>query len=117
MTVFEIKKALNAKLVIGETMLGNEVKTACGTDMLSDVLAYVKNQAVLLTGLCNFQVMRTAEMMDMACVIFVSGKKSSNEMVEHGRQKGIAILETHLSLFTACGILYEKGIRGGDSNK
>lgn len=59
----------------GEVLLGSHVYSACGSDMMSDVLAYVKDQAVLLTGLVNSQVIRTAEMMDMRCIVFVRSKK------------------------------------------
>jgi predicted transcriptional regulator len=115
MTVEGIKEALNARLVVGENILCSEVTTACGADMMSEVLSYVKNQAVLLTGLCNSQVIRTAEMMDITCVIFVRGKKPTAEMISLAAKKEIALLETEYTMFSACGILYEKGIRGGDS--
>ena len=65
MKISEIKRILDAELICGEEFLENEVFTACGSDMMSDVLAYVKEQAVLLSGLVNPQVVRTAEMMDM----------------------------------------------------
>ena len=73
MNVRDIISILDAE-VIAEGDLDIEVKTACGSDMMSDVLAFVKDQSVLLTGLMNPQVIRTAEMMDMHCVIFVRGK-------------------------------------------
>ena len=60
--------------ILAEGDLQEEVKTACGSDMMSDVLAFVKDQSVLLTGLVNPQVVRTAEMMDMHCIIFVRGR-------------------------------------------
>ena len=74
MKVSEIMKALDAELIYGEDFLDRDVFSACGSDMMSDVLAYVKEQAVLLTGLVNPQVVRTAEMMDMRCIVFVRGK-------------------------------------------
>ena len=81
--------------------------------MMSDVLAYVKDQAVLLTGLNNPQVVRTAEMMDMKCIIFVRGKLPDENMLALARGKSISILTTDHYMFTACGILYENGLRGG----
>lgn len=75
MTVREIAKILNAEVLCCEDRLDMDVHSACGSDMMSDVLAYVKDQAVLLTGLMNPQVVRTAEMMDMTCIVFVRGKK------------------------------------------
>ena len=66
--------------VLNEGDMEEEVKTACGSDMMSDVLAFVKDQSVLLTGLMNPQVVRTAEMMDMHCIVFVRGKKPDQPM-------------------------------------
>ena len=80
--------------------------------MMSDVLAYVKDQAVLLTGLVNPQVIRTAEMMDMRCVVFVRSKNPSEEMVELARDSGIVVMRTGLRMFEACGILYSAGLGG-----
>jgi len=113
MTVQKIKELLDARVAFGEDYLDREVETACGSDMMSDVLAYVKNQAVLLTGLCNSQVIRTAEMMDMVCLVFVRNKKPTKEMIDLAKEKAIVLLETDHRMFTACGILYENGLRGG----
>ena len=82
--------------------------------MMSDVFAYVKDQSVLQTGLLNPQVVRTAEMMDMLCIVFVRGKRPESEVVELARQKGIVLLSTEERLFTACGILYTNGLGGGE---
>ena len=71
MTIKDVCDLLNAEVVCGNEYLDTDVKMACGSDMMSDVLAFVKDQSVLLTGLLNPQVVRTAEMMDMRCVVFV----------------------------------------------
>ncbi|MDD6032270.1 MAG: hypothetical protein PUC47_02125, partial [Oscillospiraceae bacterium] len=75
MTVRDVARILNATVLSGEDQLDIEVHDACGSDMMSDVLAFVKDQSVLLTGLVNPQVIRTAEMMDIICVVFVRGKQ------------------------------------------
>lgn len=115
MTVQEIIEVLNARLIYGEELLFNEVHTACGSDMMSDVLAFVKDQSVLLTGLCNPQVIRTAEMMDIVCIVFVRGKVPDDMMVEMASARKIALVSTGHRMFTACGMLYEKGLSGGAS--
>ena len=99
--------------VLNEANMDEEVKTACGSDMMSDVLAFVKDQSVLLTGLMNPQVVRTAEMMDMHCIVFVRGKKVDPNVVALARQKEITVLESPYRMFTACGLLYSNGLRGG----
>ena len=113
MKISQISELLNAKVLCCEDLLDSEVCSACGSDMMSDVLAFVKNQAVLLTGLVNPQVIRTAEMMDMHCIIFVRGKRPDETVLSLARQKDITILATPYRMFTACGLLYENGLEGG----
>ena len=113
MTLREVQTILDARLLTGEESLDKTVNTACGSDLMSDVLAYVKDQALLLTGLVNQQVIRTAEMMDMVCVVFVRGKRPDQEILDLAGQRGIAVLSTPLRMFTACGRLYDAGLRGG----
>lgn len=113
MTIAQVMQALNAELLTPEAELDTQVHDACGSDMMSDVLAYVKDQAVLLTGLNNLQVVRTAEMMDILCIVFVRGKRPEESLVQMAAQRDIAVLATSLPMFTACGLLYEQGLRGG----
>jgi predicted transcriptional regulator len=115
MTISDIREILGAKLIVGEEWKDREVHTACGSDMMSDVLAFMKDQSVLLTGLCNLQVIRTCEMMDVICIVFVRGKLPDESMVEMAKEKEIAILSTGHRMFSACGLLYEKGLRGGQT--
>lgn len=113
MKIREIAEVLEAELLTPGADLDREVHNACGSDMMSDVLAYVKDQAVLLTGLTNPQVVRTASMMDMVCIVFVRGKRPDSAILELAGEMGITLLGTQLTMFQACGILYEKGLRGG----
>ena len=117
MTIAEIQKILNAEIIAGEEFINREVETACGSDLMSDVLAYVKKQSVLLTGLCNPQAVRTAEMMDMVCIVFVRGKQPTPSIIELSEERSIVLLSTEHTLFTACGLLYEGGLRGGRSTQ
>ena len=115
MTIKDIKEILGAKLILGEEWIDREVHTACGSDMMSDVLAFMKDQSVLLTGLCNLQVIRTAEMMDVVCIVFVRGKMPDETMIQIAKEREIALISTGHRMFSACGMLYEKGLRGGAS--
>ena len=112
MKIREIADALGADILTEGAGMDREVFTACGSDMMSDVLAYVKDQAVLLTGLVNAQVIRTAEMMDMHCIVFVRSKKPSLDMLELAEESGMVILTTPKRMYEACGILYSNGLRG-----
>jgi predicted transcriptional regulator len=113
MKIHKIAELLNAEVLCGDDHLDNEVCSACGCDMMSDVLAFVKEQAVLITGLCNPQVVRTAEMMDMRCIVFVRGKIPPKEVIDLANELGIVILATAERMYVACGLLYANGLSGG----
>mgnify|MGYP000091493648 CR=1 FL=1 len=116
MTVEDVRRILRAELVCGDEKRQTEVHNACGSDMMSDVLAFVKDQSVLLTGLVNPQVIRTAEMMDMVCIVFVRGKEPSPDMIALAEERGIVLMTTPLRMFTACGLLYAGGLSGGEDS-
>ena len=110
MKISQIQELLNAEVICGGDQLDRDVHSACGSDMMSDVLAYVKDQAVLLTGLVNPQVVRTAEMMDMVCIVFVRSKAPTQEMVTLAREHGMVLLKTRKRMYEACGKLYAAGL-------
>lgn len=112
MKISTIKDLLDAEVICCEEGLARHVYSACGSDMMSDVLAYVKDQAVLLTGLVNSQVIRTAEMMDMNCIVFVRSKLPTAEMQELAKDSGIVLMATKKRMYEACGILYSNGLVG-----
>ena len=113
MTIKDVCGILGAEVISGAENIDAEVHNACGSDMMSDVLAFVKDQSVLLTGLINVQVVRTADMMDIVCIVFVRGKDPGDDVIELANDRGIVLMKTPLRMFTACGLLYESGLRGG----
>ena len=117
MKILKIKELLGAEILTGGDLIEGEVNSACGCDMMSDVLAFVKDQAVLLTGLCNPQVVRTATMMDMRCIVFVRGKRPAEDVISLAKDSGIVVLASDLRMYTACGILYANGLHGGEFQK
>ena len=112
MTLSDIRDLLDAEVLCGDAFLDREAHSACASDFMSDVLAYVKNQAVLLTGLVNPQVIRTAEMLDMQCIIFVRGKRPTEDMLQIARERDMVILCCQKRMFIACGLLYSHGLAG-----
>ena len=112
MKISTIKELLSATVLTGEDRLGEHVYSACGSDMMSDVLAYVKDQAVLLTGLMNTQVVRTAEMMDMHCVVFVRDKQPTPDIFALAEESNIVLMTSPKRMYEACGILYSNGLVG-----
>lgn len=111
MKLKEVRDILNAEVLCGEELLDTEVRSACGSDLMSDVLAYVKNQAMLLTGLVSPQVVRTAEMMDMNCIVFVRGKQPDESILALAQDRDMAVLATKERMYNACGLLYINGLR------
>ncbi len=110
MKINRIQELLDAEVLCCEENLGKHVYSAFGCDLMSDVLAYVKDQAVLLSGLVNPQVIRTAIMLDMTCIVFVRSKRPSEEMLELARESGIVVMSTKKTLYMSCGILYSNGL-------
>ena len=113
MKIREIKEVLKANLLVGsDETLDQEIVYACGSDLMSDVLAFVKEQTVLLTGLTNPQVIRTAELLDVSAIVFVRGKMPTQDIVDMAIERDIVLLSTDYTLFEACGKLYQAGLRG-----
>ena len=116
MKISTVRDLLHAKVLCGEEELERDVYSACGCDMMSDVLAYVKDQAVLLTGLVNPQVVRTAEMMDMVCIVFVRSKQPTEAILTLARNSGIVVMASAMRLYEACGKLYSNGLQSEEVN-
>ncbi len=112
MKLSEVKELLNAKVYTGEDLLDTEVNSACGSDLMSDVLAFVKDKALLLTGLVNLQVVRTAEMMDINAIVFVRGKEPQEDIIRLAEAKDMVLLSTEHPMYIACGTLYHSGLMG-----
>ena len=109
MMLEEVRDILKAEVIAGGDLNEVEIRTACGADLMSDVLAFTKSGAVLLTGLTNVQVIRTCEMVEIAAVCFVRGKRPPEETVRLAAANGLPLLTTRFPMFEACGRLYGGG--------
>ena len=109
-TLEDVKRILEAEFVAGSEFLHRNVKMACGSDLMSDVLAFVKSDSLLLTGLTNPQVVRTAEMAELGAICFVRGKKPDKRTIKLAETSNIPMLTTPLSMFESCGRLYQEGV-------
>jgi predicted transcriptional regulator len=112
MTLHEVKEILGAEVIIAPQDPGMELKMACGCDLMSDVLAFSKEESLLLTGLTNLQVIRTAEMANIKALVFVRGKEPDREAIALAMAKNIPLLLTDLPMYEACGRLYRAGLQG-----
>ena len=103
---------LNAKVLRGGDKLDTPVYTACCSDLMSDVLAFVDEKTVLITGLTNPHVVRTSEMLDLKCLVFVRGKIPTEDILDNADEQGLVVITSKLTAFSACGLLYDAGLRG-----
>ncbi|MDR0438439.1 MAG: hypothetical protein LBH22_09110 [Bacteroidales bacterium] len=111
MTISEIQTLLNAEIICGEDKISQTVDRAFASDLMSDVLTLKSNQIMLITGLCNIQTIRTMEMADLNTVIFVRGKKVTEDMIDIARENDMIVLQTEYSMFRTAGVLWEAGIK------
>ncbi len=114
-TLADISKALDAQVICGADKLDEEVHTACGCDLMSDVLAFTKPGSILLTGLTNQQVIRTAELLDLKAVVFVRRKQPDEAALQLAEAHGLPVLLSPYPLYESCGRLYCLGLEGCDS--
>ena len=110
MTIREMAERTDAVVYAEPNQIDEDLNGAFGSDMMSDVLAFAENRDVLLTGLLNPQIVRTAHMLDMRCIIIVRGKTATEEIKRRAAENHIALLETKLSMYEASGKLYEGGL-------
>lgn len=112
MRLTDVQTVLQAKVICGTQWLDREAVCACGADLMSDVLAFTKEKTLLLTGLTNIQVIRTAEMSDLVGIAFVRGKYPGPEVLAMAQSKQIPLFLTNYPMYEACGLLYSQGLRG-----
>ena len=111
MTNTECCKLLDAEVLTKTELSKKDFFSVCCSDLMSDVIAFVKDQPLLVTGLVNTQVIRTAHLMDIPSICFVRGKRPTQEMIDLADELGIHVMATKLSLFVSAGKLYEKGLQ------
>lgn len=112
MKLKDIKTILNAEVIFGEDYLNSDIDSAFSSDLMSDVLAYTSKRTILLTGLANAQVVRTAEMMDISAIVFVRNKRPDCDAVRLAIENCIVIMSTEDTLYTASGKLYIAELQG-----
>jgi predicted transcriptional regulator len=111
-TLKDVKEILDAEVVVGDNRLEMEIRTGASADLMSDVLAFAKAGSLLLTGLTNPQIVRTSDVLDIAAIVIVRGKRPPSETVQLAEELRIPILLTRYILYEAVGKLYTRGIVG-----
>lgn len=116
MKLSEIIQHANGEVLNPSVFSDYDIVGGCGADLMSDVLAAVKPGAVLLTGLCNPQVVRTAHVADVRAIVFLRGKRPTPDIVELATQESIPLISSEMGMFELCGRLYKAGLHSFESN-
>ncbi len=111
MTLAEILEAVDGQMLV-ETSFNVDVERACSSDLMSDVLLFVKTNMLLITGLTNPQAVRTADMAEAPAILFVRGKHPPDKTIELAEEMGIALLLSPYTMFETAGLLYKAGLKG-----
>lgn len=111
MKLTEIAELLNARVVCGQDRLNEEQDIAFASDLMSDILTLGDNFPMIVTGLCTMQTIRTCEMGNLDIIVFVRKKKATPEMVELAEENDMVLMECDFSMFKACGLLWEAGLK------
>lgn len=114
MKLRDILPAIKGRVLSEKIDLDKDVDFGAAADLMSDVLSFAKANAVLLTGLTNSQVIRTAEMADVVAVVFVRGKLPPADTLRLAEERGMPLVVSDYSMFEACGRLFALGLRGSD---
>lgn len=112
MSLGQVALVLDALVLTGHSHLDTTVQSCCCSDLMSDVLAFVHDGALILTGIANAHVLRTAEMLDLKCVVFVRGKMPGKEVLDLAEELGLVLMSANKTMFTSAGLLYAAGLRG-----
>ncbi|MDN5351519.1 MAG: hypothetical protein PWQ12_437 [Clostridiales bacterium] len=112
MDLKHIAEVTKANVIAYKEGMNYEVKAAFSSDLMSDVLAYVEGDVLLMTGLINHQVIRTAEMLDLKAILFVRGKRPAEDVIQLAEEKHIVLMCTQYTMFSASGRLFQSGLVG-----
>ncbi len=113
MTLDEIKRILDCEVWTGEDGLSIDVETVVASDGMSEILAFARPGALMITGLTNIQSVRTADIANVKAMIYIRGKRPADNVIELAREMNMPVLGTELGMFDVCGILREHGLKGG----
>jgi hypothetical protein len=117
MTLQDVKAILKADVFVGDDKLATTVTAGTGSDLMSDMLRVPKTGVVLLSGLNTVQVVRTSVVAAVAAVVLVRGKRPTQDMIAQSLEHGLPLMSTPFTMFSACGRLFSRGLRGVEMKK
>ena len=111
MKLSDVITALDAELLVTGVSLDTEVPCAFGSDLISDILMCTKESTLLLTGITNPQIIRLSDMIDLTAIVFVRGKRPSEDIIKMAQDREMPLLTTKYTMYQSSGILYNSGLR------
>jgi predicted transcriptional regulator len=116
MNLSEIIELVNGTVLNPAVGTNVKIRGGCGADLMSDVLASSQPKAVLLTGLTNPQVVRTAQIAEIRAIVFVRGKQPQSETLDIATQENIPLISSPFGMFELCGRLHRAGLPSFESH-
>jgi predicted transcriptional regulator len=107
----QVADCLGCEVLSGQDRLDRDIDRCFAADLMSDVLAFAQHGGLLITGLSSAQSVHTAEIADMSAVVMVRGKRPAEEVIAFARHRGLPLLLTPHTMFEACGLLFQLGLR------
>jgi predicted transcriptional regulator len=117
MKLSEVVDKLDATLLTGADKLDKDISRCGASDLMSDILAALSEDSILLTGLTTVQVIRTATVAGVGAVIFVRGKKAPPEVIAMAEAQGLPLISSPYSMFVSCGRLHAANLTGLDGKR
>ncbi len=108
----EVVDLLDARILTENSDLEMDLSGAFCSDMMSHMLAYSNDKSILITALYNPQVLRTAELMGISCVIFIGRNEPDPTLIKLAKSLGLTIVQSPQSMYVTCGILFSNGLQG-----
>ena len=112
MKLHEIRDLLQCEVLAGEDNLSIDIYQVVASDGMSEILAFAKSRELMITGLTNFQSIRTADIAGVSAVLYCRGKRPENKVIDFAKEKRIPVLVTKMVMFDICGVLYNRGLKG-----
>lgn len=113
MKLAKIRDILQCEVLAGEDDLSRQVEVVVASDGMSEILAFARPGALMITGLTNVQSVRTADIANVRAIVYIRGKRPNETTIDLARRIDLPVLAASLGMFDVCGILHENGLKGG----
>lgn len=110
MKISDLAKALKATYAVAPGDPDEEITCGYACDLLSWVLAHGQKGMAWTTVQTHVNVVAIAVLMEMGCVILAEGNKLENASLSKAVEEKMPVLETAMTAYEVCGILYGAGI-------